>query len=145
MGDGMKWSDRAGVAAISLAWAIAIYGASCGTARAADHEIRFQNPDATRTYTELRTEWGTVPVSCAPGATCVVAVDLPVGRHEIVAQAAAGAAWSGDSNALEALVFPPPVECLAIPACRFDANRDGTVNGGDFSGFLGAFNTTWVP
>lgn len=134
-----------GLAAAALAIAILVYMASCGTARAAEHEIRFRNADPTQSYTQLRTEWGTMTVSCAPGATCAVVVDLPVGRHEIVAQAASGAAWSADSNVLEALVFPPPVECLAIPACRFDADRDGVVTGTDFTRFVATFGASWAP
>lgn len=146
-GDSMDDFDlgRYGLGAAILALAAVLYIASCGSANAAQHEIRFQNKDATRAYTALRTTWGTVPVSCAPGATCSVVVDIPTGRHEIVAQAAAGSAWSADSNVLEALVFPPPAECLSIPACRFDADRNGVVSGSDFGGFIKAFNSTWIP
>jgi hypothetical protein len=141
----MDTHEKAIVAALSMLGALIVYLSTCQTAEAAPHTIRFRNPDATRTYTELRTQWGTVPVSCAPGATCSVVIDIPFGRRTVVGQAAVGGVWSGDSNALTVLVQPTPVECLAIPACRFDADRDGVVAGSDFVPFTQAFGTTWIP
>lgn len=112
---------------------------------AAPYTLKFRNPDATRAYTQLRTPWGTVAAPCAPGATCSVILDLPVGRQTITAEATDGAAWSTTSSPLAALVFPAPADCLLLPACRFDATGDGIVGGDDFKAFTNAFGQTWLP
>lgn len=115
------------------------------SAEAAPYTLRFRNPDTTRAYTQLRTPWGTVAAPCAPGATCSVVIDIPIGRQSITAEATDGAVWSVKSASLAALVFPAPADCLALPACRFDATGDGIVGGDDFSAFTSAFGGNWLP
>jgi hypothetical protein len=116
-----------------------------GAASAAPHTLRFRNPGPTLAYTELRTPWGTVPVSCAPGATFSVVLEIPFGMRTITAQAGNGSLVSPTSNALEVLVQPTPAECIAIPACRHDADRDGWITPSDFGSFLGVLGRSWVP
>lgn len=146
----MKNDDygRLGLAAATLALAALCYLATCSTADAAPYRLTFRNPDATRAYTSLRTPWGTVAAPCAPGATCSVVIDAPVGRQTVTAQATAdGATWSVASNALAALIAPAPADCLALPACRFDVDLSGTVTVADFGQFLRAFSSgaSWIP
>lgn len=115
-------------------------------AHAAPYTLKFRNPDTTRAYTQLRTAWGIVAAPCAPGATCSITIDIPVGRTTVAAEATdGGGTWSLTSNSLTALVPPTPAECLALPSCRFDATQDGIVLGDDFKAFTAAFGTTWVP
>lgn len=136
---------KAGFAAIAIVLAGLIYFAAC-TANASPHVLRFQNPSPTVAYTSLRTPWGIVAAPCAPLATCSVVIDVPIGPRTITAEATAdGAVWSARSNALEKLIAPAPAECLALVACRFDADGDGFVTGSDFSVLLGAFGSTWLP
>lgn len=135
---------KAGFAAIALVLAVLLYFAAC-TANAAPYVLRFQNP-GTQPYAQLRTPWGIVAAPCAPGATCSVVIDVPIGPRTITAEATAdGSLWSATSNALEKLIAPAPAECLALAACRFDITGDGVVSGADFSAFVAAFNMTWLP
>jgi hypothetical protein len=133
------------LSAFSLLWAIIIYMAACSTAQAATHAVRFQNPGAELAYTALETEWGTVPVSCAPGATCSVVLDIPFGSRVVSGRAMSGSLRSEPSNEITVLVLPTPAECLAIPACRHDADQNGTVTVSDFGSFLGTMGRSWVP
>lgn len=132
------------IAACSVLAALITYMASCGTARAAPHTIQFRNPDPTRSYTALRTPWGTVAATCAPGATCSVVVDIPPGYQTVTAEATDGTLWSSTSNALTPLIQPTPAECQAIPHCPADLDRSGSVNGADFTVFVRSFNRSWA-
>lgn len=113
-------------------------------AHAAPYTLKFQNPSPTQAYTQLRTPWGIVAAPCAPGATCSVIIDAPIGQQTITAEATSdGALWSGKSNALSARIFPLPADCLALPACRFDPDGNGQVTVGDFGAFLSAMGSSW--
>lgn len=139
---------RLGLAAAMLALAALCYLATCATANAAPYTLRFQNPDPTRAYASIRTPWGVVAAPCAPGATCSVVIDAPIGPRTITAEATAdGATWSPTSNALSAMIAPAPADCLALPACRFDADVSGSVTVSDFGAFLRAFSSgaSWLP
>lgn len=144
----MKSDDygRAGLLAATVGLAVLCYMAACGTASAAPHELRFRNPDQTRAYASIRTPWGIVAAPCAPGATCSVIIDAPIGNQTITAEATAdGATWSSTSNALAALILPAPADCLALPACRFDADLSGSVTVADFGQFFRALGSSWLP
>lgn len=118
---------------------------AAGTASAAPYTLKFKNPDPAKAYASLRTPWGTVAATCAPGATCSVVVDAPIGPRAITAEATDGTAWSATSNAIAALIAPAPADCLALPACRYDADLSGSVTVADFARFLGAMGTSWLP
>lgn len=138
---------RAGLAAATVALAALAYLATC-SAQAAPYVLRFKNTDATRAYASLRTPWGVVAAPCAPGAICSVTIDAPIGRQTITAEATVdGSTWSPTSNAIAALIAPAPADCLALPACRFDADLSGTVTVSDFGAFLRAFSSgaSWLP
>jgi hypothetical protein len=122
-------------------WAIVLLIASA--AHAAPHELKFRNP-GTVAYTHLRTPWGTVPTSCAPGATCTVIVDVAPGYQTLTAEAAAGALWSLTSNALRAFIRPTPTECAAIPGCPPDLDRNGATALPDFTEFLRWYGKAWT-
>jgi hypothetical protein len=130
----------------ALVFAIVGYMVACSTAQAAPYTLNFRNPGTT-TYTSLRTPYGTVPVSCAPGATCSVVLEIPYGQRTITAEAAdaSPALWSSTSNALLSLIPPTPAECVALPACRHDADGDGIVSISDFGSFLGVLGRSWIP
>lgn len=129
----------------TLLGAIVFYLATCiGTAHAEPYTMKFRNP-GTQPYVSLRTPWGVVAAPCAGGATCSVVIDIPIGRQQVTAEATAGGAWSTTSNALPVLIPPAPAQCLADPPCRFDSDLDGTVSGTDFSAFVAAFGSTWLP
>lgn len=136
---------KASFAAVALVVAGLLYFATC-TAHAAPYVLRFQNPSPTVAYTSLRTPWGIVAAPCAPLATCSVVIDVPLGPQTITAEATDdGARWSAKSNALERMIAPPPAECLALDACRFDPNVDGAVTVSDFGRFLKALGSSWLP
>lgn len=141
--------NRAILAGVCIVGAALIYLASCGPAGAADHELRFRNADATRSTTAIETPWGTVPVACAPGATCSVTVTgIEFGRYpRITIRALIGADRSEPSNALERVIWPSAEECLALDACRSDYDATGTVTVSDFSRFLSSFAPagSWLP
>lgn len=122
---------------------IALALMAAGTASAAPYTLKFQNPGG-QPYTSLRTPWGIVAAPCAPGATCSVIIDAPIGQQTITAEATSdGTLWSAKSNALAARIFPLPADCLALPACRFDPDGNGTVTVGDFGAFLSALGSSW--
>lgn len=134
---------KAGFAVVALVAAALVYFVAC-SASAAPYVLHFKNPGPWA-YETLTTPWGIVAAPCAGGATCSVVVDIPVGRQTITAKAGAAGVLSPVSNALQALIAPAPADCLLLPACRFDADLDGTVSGTDFSAFVAAFGKTWVP
>lgn len=139
----------AGLAAASVCLAMISYMATCGTARAAEHEVHWINTDPTRTAGALRVcqadRCVDVPADCGPGATCATVVDLDPGAWPTTVLAALDPAgpWSTPSNELEIRVAMEPADCLALDACRFDADGDGRVAGSDFLRFFAAFGGSW--
>lgn len=148
----LEREDWIGLAGSTLLIAALLYLATCagaGMAGATEHEVRWVNTDPTRTAGALRVcqleRCVDVPASCGPGATCATVVDLAPGAWPTTAFAAELEAgpWSPPSNVLDIRVAMEPADCLALDACRFDADGQGTVNGLDFLRFLGAFGSGW--
>lgn len=134
------------VAACSVVAAGIAYLATCGTARAVEAEVRYQNA-ATVTLTRLRViQGGTVteyPVSCAPGATCTLRADLRHGLADTKLEGqAAGTLWSLPSNVVPYRAVDPKL-CLADPVCRGDYDADGVSTVADFRVFLGSLGKKW--
>lgn len=148
----MYREDWIGLAGSTLLIAALLYLATCagaGMAGATEHEIRWINTDPARAAGALRVcqaeRCVDVPADCGPGETCSTVVDLEPGVWVTTAHAAELEAgpWSEASNVLEIRVAMEPADCLALDACRFDADGQGTVNGLDFLRFLSAFGGAW--
>lgn len=146
---------KAGLAAAAFAAAVLCYMASCGVARAAEVEIRWQHPggdprpyDAMSICDEARCVALALDQLCASGATCSAVADLEPGEREVWLVAGSGSAQSAASNrrTLSIPEPPPPLDpvwCLATPACRHDADGDGWVTSTDFADFLRVFGGSW--
>lgn len=138
-----------GLAAATVCLAMLSYVATCGVARATEHEVRWRNTDTERTAGALRVcqlvHCVDVPASCGPGATCATVVDLEPGAWPttVFAAEASVGPWSPQSNMLEIRVALEPRDCLALDACRFDADGDGRVAGSDFLRFVSSFGGLW--
>jgi hypothetical protein len=139
----------AGLAAATVCLGMISYIATCGVARAAEHEIRWINADPDRAAGALRVcqleRCVDVPADCGPGDTCSTVVDLEPGVWVTTAYAAEDGAgpWSPSSNALSIRVQMAPADCLELDVCRFDADGDGLVGGSDFNRFVQAFGGAW--
>lgn len=135
----------------SLAWAVIafILFALCSRlAGAASVEIHYQNPGTERAYDVLAvcraSGCAELPVSCAPGATCAVSVDLEVGTHSVWLLGGQGAERTASSNVREITIAgPPPFDpaaCSSAPdSWRADFDQSGGVTVSDFGRFLRQF------
>lgn len=139
----------------ALAWAVIafILFALCSRlAGAASVEIHYQNPGTERAYEALDVcrESGCLryPAPCAPGASCAVTADLAPGTAEVWLVARIGERSSLVSNRRTLTIEEPPppfdaAACLALDACRFDADGSGSVTIADFGRFLSVLGATW--
>lgn len=146
------------VAALTVLAAILMFIAFCAPhAFAVEVPIRFRHPGGDpRAYDAVRLCDAsvcmdlTLAAPCAPGATCTATADLAPGSREHWLRGLSGADESAASNVrlLTIAAEPEPLDpaaCLAMLACRMDADGDGVVTGSDFARFLTVFGRSWRP
>lgn len=133
-----------------LAWVVVafmVFALLSRLAGALPVPVKFRNPGETLPYesVDLHTADGftTYSSACAPGATCEVTADLPVGEHEAWLTARSGHTTSGSSNIRTLTVDAPPYDCLSDIVCRADFDGSGTVTVADFGAFLSAMGASW--
>lgn len=140
--------DWLGLAASTLLIAGLLYLATCATASATEHEIRYRH-ESVGPIGALQVcqadRCVDVPAACNPSTECTAIVDLEPGVYPTVARIAyaPGAQWSPPSNVLEIRVRMPKAECLELDACAMDRDQDGKVGGTDFLRFWQAFGSGW--
>lgn len=149
----MNDDTKLGLAALSLAVAIACYVLMCaGASQAVEHEVKYRNPGTTP-YERLEVchaRTGGVPTCvelaapCVGGATCTARIDLPHGESIVSARARVAALYSDPSNSLTRIAVEP-AQCLSEATCRHDADGSGAVTVADFASFLGSLGRSWIP